>query len=62
VRIDEILAASDEPVFSFEFFPPKTDDGWRNLRDALEALVALEPDFASVTYGAGGDQGLESVA
>jgi len=54
VRIDEILAASDEPVFSFEFFPPKTDDGWRNLREALEALVALEPDFASVTYGAGG--------
>ena len=54
MRIDEILAASDEPVFSFEFFPPKTDDGWRNLREALEALVALEPDFASVTYGAGG--------
>ena len=54
MRIDEILAAADEPVFSFEFFPPKTDDGWRNLRGALESLVALEPDFASVTYGAGG--------
>jgi methylenetetrahydrofolate reductase (NADPH) len=54
LRIDEILAAADEPVFSFEFFPPKTDEGWRNLRAALESLVALEPDFASVTYGAGG--------
>jgi methylenetetrahydrofolate reductase (NADPH) len=54
VRIDEILAAADGPVFSFEFFPPKTDEGWRNLRDALESLVALEPDFVSVTYGAGG--------
>jgi len=54
VRIDEILASSDEPVFSFEFFPPKTDDGERNLRTALEALQPLEPDFASVTYGAGG--------
>jgi methylenetetrahydrofolate reductase (NADPH) len=54
VRIDEILAASDEPVFSFEFFPPKTDDGWHNLRETLESLVALEPAFASVTYGAGG--------
>ena len=54
MRIDEILAASDEPVFSFEFFPPKTDEGWRNLREALEALAVLEPDFASVTYGAGG--------
>jgi methylenetetrahydrofolate reductase (NADPH) len=54
VRIDEILARADEPVFSFEFFPPKTDEGWRNLRQALESLVDLEPDFASVTYGAGG--------
>ena len=54
MRIDEILAASEEPVFSFEFFPPKTDEGWRNLRDALESLVALEPGFVSVTYGAGG--------
>ena len=54
MRIDEILAAADEPVFSFEFFPPKTDQGWHNLREALESLVALEPDFASVTYGAGG--------
>jgi methylenetetrahydrofolate reductase (NADPH) len=54
VRIDEILANADEPVFSFEFFPPKTDDGERNLRTALEALRPLEPDFASVTYGAGG--------
>jgi len=54
VRIDEILAASDGPVFSFEFFPPKTDEGWHNLREALKLLVALEPDFVSVTYGAGG--------
>jgi len=54
VRIDEILADADGPVFSFEFFPPKTEEGWRNLREALESLVALGPDFASVTYGAGG--------
>src|SRR5881398_1526496 len=54
MRIDEILAAAVEPVFSFEFFPPKTDEGERNLREALEALSPLEPDFVSVTYGAGG--------
>jgi methylenetetrahydrofolate reductase (NADPH) len=54
VRIDTILAASDAPVFSFEFLPPKTDEGWQNLRGALQSLSALEPDFASVTYGAGG--------
>jgi methylenetetrahydrofolate reductase (NADPH) len=54
VRIDEILAAAEEPVFSFEFFPPKTPDGEQTLRRSLEALRPLEPDFASVTYGAGG--------
>jgi methylenetetrahydrofolate reductase (NADH) len=54
MRIDQILAGGDEPVFSFEFFPPKTDEGERNLREALWALRELEPDFVSVTYGAGG--------
>jgi methylenetetrahydrofolate reductase (NADPH) len=54
MRIDQIYAHADEPVFSFEFFPPKTGEGERNLRAALEALQPLEPDFASVTYGAGG--------
>ena len=54
LRIDEIFATSDEPVFSFEFFPPKTEEGWNNLRATLKSLAVLEPDFASVTYGAGG--------
>jgi methylenetetrahydrofolate reductase (NADPH) len=54
VRIDEIIATNEEPVFSFEFFPPKTDEGERTLRATLEDLRAFEPDFVSVTYGAGG--------
>ena len=55
MRIDEIIATSGgEPVFSFEFFPPKTDEGERNLRETLEDLRAFDPDFVSVTYGAGG--------
>ena len=54
MRIDEILAGASEPVFSFEFFPPKTPEGESTLRGSLEALAVLEPDFASVTYGAGG--------
>jgi methylenetetrahydrofolate reductase (NADPH) len=42
------------PCFSFEFFPPKTDEGTANLLKTLEDLVPLEPGFVSVTYGAGG--------
>jgi methylenetetrahydrofolate reductase (NADPH) len=54
VRIDELLAQQHRPVFSFEFFPPKTEDGLRNLFDAVGELRSLRPDFVSVTYGAGG--------
>jgi methylenetetrahydrofolate reductase (NADPH) len=45
----------DRPVFSVEFFPPKTDEGAENLmRAAAELKQAVQPDFISVTYGAGG--------
>jgi methylenetetrahydrofolate reductase (NADPH) len=43
------------PVISFEFFPPKTEEGDRNLLEkTIPALMKLKPDFCSVTYGAGG--------
>ena len=54
MRIDERLASGAEPSFSFEFFPPKTDEGERNLGRALAELSRLDPTFVSVTYGAGG--------
>ena len=54
MRIDERIAAGDEPSFSFEFFPPRTDEGERNLGRALAELSRLKPTFVSVTYGAGG--------
>ncbi len=43
-----------EPVFSFEFFPPRTDEGVKALFETVEALRPLAPGFVSVTYGAGG--------
>ncbi|MGV1003465.1 MAG: methylenetetrahydrofolate reductase [NAD(P)H] [Candidatus Nanopelagicales bacterium] len=52
-RLDAALT-SGEPLFSFEFFPPKTDEGERNLWRAIEELEPLNPTFVSVTYGAGG--------
>lgn len=53
MRIDELLARQS-PVFSVEFFPPKTEEGHKMLLDTVQALRPLEPDYVSVTYGAGG--------
>jgi methylenetetrahydrofolate reductase (NADPH) len=53
MRIAELLVQS-RPVFSFEFFPPKTDEGHRTLEGSLEDLRDDSPDFVSMTYGAGG--------
>jgi methylenetetrahydrofolate reductase (NADPH) len=48
-------AAAGQPVVSFEFFPPKTEEGDRALLGkTIPALMALHPDYCSVTYGAGG--------
>ncbi len=53
MRIDEILKAGG-PVFSFEFFPPKTAKGSESLLGTIAELKALDPSFVSVTYGAMG--------
>lgn len=52
-RISDLLRTG-EPTFSFEFFPPKTDEGMRQLWQAIRELEPLRPDFVSITYGAGG--------
>jgi methylenetetrahydrofolate reductase (NADPH) len=47
--------AGSRPVVSFEFFPPKTEEGDRNLFEkTIPGLMPLKPDYCSVTYGAGG--------
>ena len=53
MRIDELIQPG-KPVFSLEFYPPKTDEGVEALFAAVDQLRGLQPDFASVTYGAGG--------
>ncbi|MFO1475661.1 MAG: methylenetetrahydrofolate reductase [NAD(P)H] [Verrucomicrobiota bacterium] len=47
--------AAGRPVISFEFFPPKTDEGDRVLMEkTIPELMGARPDYCSVTYGAGG--------
>ncbi len=57
MRIPEIYRnkkAEGKPVFSLEVFPPKRKSNRDSIYDAVEILKATEPDFISVTYGAGG--------
>lgn len=53
MHIRELLSTG-RPSFSFEFFPPKTENGLESLRDTIQGLRDLQPTFVSVTYGAGG--------
>lgn len=48
------IFAKQSPTFSFEFFPPKTEESSQALYETISELEAHEPDFVSVTYGAGG--------
>ena len=53
MRIDQIIA-QPQPVFSFEFFPPKTEAGREALVRTIDELKPLSPGYVSVTYGAMG--------
>jgi methylenetetrahydrofolate reductase (NADPH) len=53
VRISELLSRGT-PFLSLEFFPPKDRAEWPAFFATVERLKALNPLFASVTYGAGG--------
>lgn len=60
-RITALLSQS-RPTISFEFFPPKDETGFDTLRASFEHLMALDPDFISVTYGAMGSNQERSIA
>ena len=53
MKIVDVLK-QDKPAFSFEFFPPKDNDGFDKLFETIDNLKPLNPAFVSVTYGAGG--------
>jgi len=60
MRIRELLSCG-RPCFSFEFFPPRDDAGFDQLRRTLASLRELRPSFVSVTWGAGGSTRRQTV-
>jgi methylenetetrahydrofolate reductase (NADPH) len=60
MRIDKLLNLG-LPTLSFEFFPPKTEEGFASLFRAIEELKPLKPSYVSVTYGAGGSTRAKTV-
>jgi len=64
MKITELLRDASErgePIFSFEFFPPKSEAGVTALFESIRALRPLNPAFVSVTWGAGGSTGPRSL-
>ena len=61
MNIDEIFARK-RVVFSFEVFPPKSTTPIESIYRTIDSLTGLEPDFISVTYGAGGSGAMDATA
>ncbi|MCL5104295.1 MAG: methylenetetrahydrofolate reductase [Armatimonadetes bacterium] len=54
MKVTDIWSASNKQTLSFELFPARSEKAAEGLNTAIDALAALEPDFVSVTFGAGG--------
>src|SRR5262245_54195208 len=52
MKLAQYFAPGERPVISFEIFPPKTDKAMAQLLEVMPRLIALEPSFLTVTYGA----------
>lgn len=55
------LLQDGKPCISFEFFPPKTDEGMENLMNTISSLKQLGPSYVTMTYGAGGSTRAKTV-
>jgi len=62
VSLADQLRMSSAPIFGFEFFPPKDDQGVARLTRTVQHLESLAPDFVSVTYGANGSSRQRTIA
>ena len=54
MKIADLIAQKNGPFYSLEFFPPREREQWAGFFRVVEQLKAVNPLFASVTYGAGG--------
>jgi methylenetetrahydrofolate reductase (NADPH) len=54
VKLTDLWASKGKPTLSFELFPARSEKAAANLEKAIDTLAALELDFVSVTFGAGG--------
>lgn len=54
MKITDLWKKRDKPTISFELFPPRSEKAAERLKKTVDVLAGLKPDFASVTFGAGG--------
>ncbi len=54
MKVTKLWSTGRKPTISFELFPPRSPKGAEKLENTIDALAGLEPDFVSVTFGAGG--------
>ena len=54
MKLTQLWNMSEKPSVSFELFPARSEKAAERLEKAIDVLAALKPDFASVTFGAGG--------